>query len=61
MQARKIKDLGQIPVGAKVYTWAKNRETGRLWDAPKGLIIRKKKKAGLMEGHLPRTGRAVLS
>lgn len=45
MQARKIKDLGQIPVGAKVYTWAKDRETGRLWDAPKGLIIRKKKKS----------------
>lgn len=41
MQERKTKDPGQIPVGAKVYIWVRDREKGRLWDAPKGLIIRK--------------------
>ena len=41
-QRRKTTDPGQIPVVANVYIWAWERRKGRLWDAPKGLIVGKK-------------------
>lgn len=34
--------------GGQVYIWARERRKGRLWDAPKGLIVGEKKhKVGL--------------
>lgn len=56
VQRRKPTDPGRIPVVANVYIWARERRKGRLWDAPKGLIVGgRKHKVGLMEDQNPRT------